>query len=140
MKISSLILLLPIMILSCVNNQDQKEFKRLKIWEEIRIAVKENRIDYLLKVSKDTLKCIECKDGESFIAKEAFFDAYINQIETSDMKEYSVYCEEYKEVKGFDTRYRINYSYDENGKKYNSIYTILTGADKVQFQGVFGIP
>ncbi|MEM9051771.1 MAG: hypothetical protein AAGC47_06940 [Bacteroidota bacterium] len=114
----------------------------MKIWEEIRIAAKENRIDYLLEISKDTLQCIECNAGESWITKEEFFNNYLRQIEISDTKEYSVYSEEYEEEKGFNRRYRINYSYGGNGKgeKHNSIYTVLKGEKKVQFQGVFGVP
>ena len=130
------------MILSCANNQSQKEFERLKIWEEIRIAAKEKRIDYLLEISKDTLECIECNDGKSWITKEEFFNNYLKQIEISETKEYNIYSEKYEEEKGFNRRYRINYSYggNERGQMHNSIYTILTGEKRVQFQGVFGIP
>ena len=44
---------LPILILflSCTNNQSQKKFERLEIWEEIRMAAKVKRIDYLLEIS-----------------------------------------------------------------------------------------
>ena len=144
MKTNPFKLLLPItiLILSCTNNQSQKEFERLEIWEEIRIAAKEKRIDYLLEISKDTLECIECNEGESWITKEEFFNNYLYQIETSDIKEYSTYLEKYEDEKGFSKRYQINYAYGGNGKgeKHNSVYTILTGEKRIQFQGVLGVP
>ncbi len=114
----------------------------MEIWEEIRIAAKEKRIDYLLGISKDTLECIECNEGESWILKEEFFTKYLEQIEISDSKEYSIYSEKYEEEKGFTKRYRISYSYGGEGKveKHNSIYTILKGTDGIKFQGVFGVP
>ncbi len=130
-----------ILIFSCGNNQSQKEFERLEIWEEIRIAAKEKRIDYLLEISKDTLECIECNEGESWILKEEFFTKYIEQIEISDSKKYNIYSEKYEEEKGFAKRYRINYSYEGGkGEKHNSIYTILKGEDGIKFQGVFRVP
>jgi hypothetical protein len=140
MKINQFKFLLPILILSCTNNQNQKEFERLEIWEDIRIAVKENRIDYLLEISKDTLECIECNNGEDWILKETFFVNYLEQIEISDSKEYSIYSETYEDEKGFNKRYRINYAYKGKGEKHNSIYTILEGEKGIQFQGVFGVP
>ena len=35
-------------IISCADPQHNKHFKRLKIWEDIQIAAKENKIEYLL--------------------------------------------------------------------------------------------
>lgn len=147
MKTNQRNLILPIVILtmsimSCANNQNPTEFERLKIWEDIRVAAKEKRIDYLLEISKDTLDCIECNSGESWIIKKEFFNNHLKQIEVSNNKEYSIYSEKYEDEKGFTKRYRINYTYEIAGKEegYNAIYTILTGEKGIQFQGVFGVP
>jgi len=107
----------------------------------MRLAAKEKRIDYLLKISKDTLECIECNYGESWVLKEDFFTKYLEQIELSDGKEYNVYAEKFCTEKGFDKRYRISYAYGKGfGEKYNAIYTILEGKGGIQFQGVFSVP
>lgn len=144
MKTHHLKLLLPIivLILSCTNNQSEKEFERLKIWEDIRIAAKEKRIDYLLEISKDTLECMGGNNGEDWISKEKFISNHLGQIEVSDNKEYSIYSEKYEEENGFNKRYRIGYNYGGGGKgeKHSSIYTILEGEKGIQFQGVFGVP
>jgi len=131
-----------VLIWSCTNSQNQKEFERLEIWEEFRMAAKEKRIDFLLENSKDTLECIECNKGENWILKEEFFKNHLKQIELSETKEYSVFLERYESVKGFTERYRITYSYRGRGKReeHNSIYTILKGENSIQFQGVFGVP
>lgn len=114
----------------------------MDVWEDIRTAVKEKRINYLQEISKDTLDCIECNKGESKVAKEEFFINYLEQMEQLDTKEYSVYAEKYEEVVGFNTRYRINYAFNKDRKMegYNSIYTILKGENGIQFQGVFSVP
>ena len=106
------------------------------------MAAKEKRIDYLLEISKDTLECIECNAGNSWITKEEFFRNYLHQIEISDTKEYLVYSEKYEDKSGFSKRYRINYAYSRTifGEHSNSIYTILTGEKRIQFQGVFSVP
>lgn len=135
-----LILFIVVLIFSCNDNQSQKEFKRLKVWEGIQLAVKENRIDYLLEISKDTLECIECNDGESWILKEEFYSNYIKQIEQSKNKEYSIYSEEIGDENGFITLHRINYAEEFKGNSFNTIYTILEKENEIQFQGVFSVP
>ena len=137
-----LILPIVILMLSCTNNHSNKKFKRLEIWEEIRNAVKEKRIDYLLEISTDTLECLGCNDGGNWISKEEFFSNYLEQIEISESKEYSIYSEKYEKVKGFSKRYRIGYNYGGGGRgeKNGIIYTLLKGEKGIQFQGLFGIP
>jgi len=124
--------------LACSNNQN--DFKRLKIWEDIRIAAKEKRIDFLLEISNDTIQCIECNNGSSWISKEEFFTNHIIQIETSDNKEYSVHSEKYDHENGYSKRHRIMYSYKGGEGGYNSIFPILEGENGIQFQGVFSVP
>ena len=135
-----LLISIAILILSCSNNQSQKEFDRLNIWEEIQRAVKEKNINYLLENSKDTLECIECNDGENWILKEEFFSKHFDQIVQRHKKEYIIHSEKYEGEKGFDKRYHINYSYEGKGEKYNIIYKIIEGEKGIQFQGVFGVP
>jgi len=118
----------------------KKAFERLKIWEDIRIAAKEKRIDFLLEISNDTIQCVECNEGEDWRSKEEFFSNHLEQIEISDTKEYSVYSESYYEEKGYTKRYRINYAYEGGeGPGYNLIYTILEGENGIKFQGVFSV-
>jgi len=122
MEVLQLKLIIPIIILSLSfsNNQSKEEFERLKIWEDIRIAAKEKRIDFLLEISNDTIQCVECNEGEDWRSKEEFFSNHLEQIEISDTKEYSVYSESYYKEKGYTKRYRINYAYEGGeGKGYN---------------------
>lgn len=134
-----LVFWLVIFVLSCTNRQSKESFQRLEIWENIQQAVKEKRIDYLLKISKDTLDCVECNNGKSSIAKYAFYANHLDQIEQPYHKEYSIFSEEYNE-NGFNKRYRINYAEEYGGHQYNMIYTILAGKNSIQFQGVFSVP
>lgn len=138
----TLFLLTALLIFSCSNNSSQQEFDRLEQWEEIRTAAKADNIDYLLNISADTLECIECNEGESWVVKEGFFAHYLEQIETSDDKPYNFHSEAYEDESGFNTRYRITYSYGGggSGEPHSSIYTLLTGEKGIQFQGVIGIP
>lgn len=133
------LLMLPF-VFSCGNTQSPSEFERLEMWENIRTAVKEKRIDYLIEISKDTLDCMECNEGNSKITKEEFFNSHLRQMEVSDTQPYSVFIEKYTKEKGFDQRYRVNYLFENGGESQNIIYTFLTNENNIQFQGVFGIP
>lgn len=126
---------------SCANQTNQnEEFERLIIWEDIQNAIKENRISFLLDISKDTLECIECNDGKNRISKEEFFSEHIKQIKQPNNKKYSIQIEDIEDESGFNKRYRINYKEKFKGNNYNTIYTVLEKENKIQFQGVFGIP
>ncbi len=142
MKIFKIIVLLILALNFSCNNQKQKKIDKLKIWEDLQIAAKDKKIDYLLTISNDILDCIECNDGESRIRKEDFFENHINQIIQSK-EGYSVYIEEYVEKEGYDKIYRIGYTERGNngrGEISSTVYTILEGKRGIQFQGVIGIP
>lgn len=131
-----------LLIFSCSSPREKQFFNRLNAWEKIRFAAQEKRVDDLLRISMDTLSCIECNEGESRIDKEAFFRYYINQIEISGEKEYTIYSEPYEEIAGFSTRHRITYHYNggHEGGSHSKVYTLLTGKKGVLFQGVFSVP
>jgi len=124
--------------MSCSEQKKPTEFKRLKIWEAIQVAAKEERINYLLEISQDTLYC-QC--NEDRIPKEDFFSKHFDKMKQPYNREYDVYEERFKNVKGYNKRYRISYFDGGRGDETSStIYTILVGEKGIKFLGVFSIP
>lgn len=129
------------LITSCGNQKSQnEEFERLAIWEDIQIAIKENRTSFLLDIAKDTLDCVECNNGKSRISKTDFYSEHLNQIRQPKNKKYNFYTEEINIESESIKKHRINYSEEFKGNKYNTIYTIIEKENKIEFQGVFSVP
>ena len=80
---------------SCEKNT--KYFQKQDVWEKILKAVEEDNIDYLLKISSDTLQCIECNNGKDWISKENFFKNSFEDIRLSKNKKYSYFKESINE-------------------------------------------
>ena len=135
----SYVLMLIILFSSCINKT--KDYKKLEIWEKILKSVEEENINYLLKISSDTLQCVVCNNGKDWIKKELFFKNHINQMQLGGNKNYSYYMDDINDSNNkFKKRYRITYSKKYKGNKYDIIYTILQNNNKIKFQGVFSIP
>lgn len=115
-------------------NKNVKKKIKLEVWEDIRDAANNNDIGYLLNISKDTLTCVECNEGESTIEKEKFYRKYINQLYQN--KNYKVFTDT------LDTsiKYRIIYDKHNKGNSYSMIYTILKNEKSIKFLGVESIP
>jgi hypothetical protein len=133
--IQLVILIMIFSIISCQNKPTQK----LDIWEKVLSSVKSNDKEFLLKISNDTLDCIECNEGKSRISREKFFSNNYDQLQQLDKKEYSYYVEDSK-IDGYSKLYRINYNEENNGNKYNIIYSLLEGEKGIKFLGVFSVP
>jgi len=135
----SYILILIILFSSCVNKTEV--YKKLEIWENVLKAVEEENIDYLLKISSDSLQCLECNNGENWVKKEVFFKNNLDQMKLGDNKKYSYFEENISDVNSeFKERIRITYKKKYKGNKYDIIYTILQNNNSLKFQGVFSIP
>lgn len=130
------VLTLIMLILSCHDKKNQKNNE----WEVILKAVKNKNIEYLLKISEDSLQCLECNNGESWVNKERFFRKNINQMSLASSKNYTLFVEGIKMEDGFNKRIRISYFEKHKGNEYTIIYSILTGENKVKFLGVFSVP
>ena len=139
-----IILIILALCSSCANNTSEEEnertFVKLEIWEDIQEAVRENNIDYLLEISKDTLVCIECNDGESLIGKEVFYANYMDQMKRPKNKDYTIYVDQFEGKSGLEKQYRINYAGESGNAKYNTIYTLVESRHGVKFEGVFTVP
>jgi|TARA_R110000868_G_scaffold367410_2_gene630380 predicted metalloprotease with PDZ domain len=131
-------LVILIMIFSIISCQ-KKSTQKLDIWEKVLSSVKSNDKEFLIKISNDTLDCIECNEGKSIIIKEKFFSNSYDQLQQLDKKEYSYYVENSK-IDGYSKLYRINYNKENNGNKYNIIYSLLEGEKGIKFLGVFSVP
>ena len=130
--------ILMLLLSSCFNKN--KGFQKNDVWERIIEATERKDTEYLLNISRDTLQCLECNNGESWINKEDFFKKKINQMSLARSKEYTYFIEELKSDEGFDKRVRISYLEDYKENEYSIIYTILTRENKIQFLGVFSVP
>ena len=126
--------ILLVLFCSCKNTQEQQN--NLDIWENIQKEVEIKNLNYLLKISNDTLSCLGCNNGKDWTTKHGFFNNHIEQMRTVKNKKYTYYVEEINSVGDFKKRYRINYEF----KKYNLIYTLLESENEIRFQGVFSIP
>ncbi len=142
-NLHQLMFILIVLFSSCANSssdeETEKPFVKLEIWEDIQQAVRENNIDYLLEISKDKLVCIECK-GESRVEKKEFYANYIHQLKQPENKEYTVYVNQFEGKSGLEKEYRINYAAESGSIKYNTIYTLVESRHGVQFEGVFSVP
>ncbi len=123
---------------SCFNKREN--FQKYDTWEKIIESVEKKNIEYLLEISADTLQCLECNNGGSWVTKEDFFNKNIEQMKLPKNEVYTYFVERIQNDKGFSQRVRINYLEKNNGNEYNIIYTILKGEKKVRFLGVFSVP
>ncbi len=138
-KKNSVLLLVMVLLFSC--SKKNNSFKKCNEWEQILKAVKEKQIDYLLNISSDTLKCLECDNGKSLVTKEVFFKRYFEQMKLGGDLEYSFFIEDLSDFDSvFTKRIRISYKKEYKKNKYDIIYTLLKGEDSIKFIGVFSIP
>lgn len=127
------VLILFLLFCSCKKREQQK---RLDIWENIQKEAEVNNLEYLLKISNDTLDCLGCNNGQDWATKQDFFNNHMNQIYQIKNKSYTYYVEKINGKESFNKRYRINYEF----KNHNLIYTIIKNKNGIRFQGVFSIP
>lgn len=135
-----LILIFLIITYSCKEKINKEKNKKLAIWEKILEADNENNISFLLQISGDSLQCVECDNGKSWVKKSVFFNKYINQLRLGSKENYSYFVEDLRDVTGYNKRYRISYAKKFRGNKYDIIYTILEGEKGIKFLGVFSVP
>ena len=135
----SYILILMLLFSSCISKT--KDYKKIEVWEKILKAVKEENINYLLKISSDSLQCLACNNGKDWVKKETFFKDNFDQMKLGENKKYSYFKENINDVNNeFKQRIRITYENKYKGNKYDIIYTILQNNNTIKFQGVFSIP
>lgn len=135
-----LILIFLLITYSCKKNINKEKNKKLAIWEKILEADNENNISFLLKISEDSLQCVECDNGKSWVKKGEFFNQHIDQLRLGSKTNYSYFVEDIKDITGYNKRYRISYTNKFKGNKYDIIYTILEGQKGIKFLGVFSVP
>lgn len=142
MKIKNIltVTIFAILFFGCKNVNN--DFQKLDAWEKILEAVEEKNIDFLMKISSDSLQCVECNNGKSLVIKKLFFKEHFDQMKlVSRNEKYSYFLE--KDIKlnsEFDEIIRISYKKKFEGNKYDIIYTIKKKGEKFKFIGVFSIP
>lgn len=135
----SYILILILLVPSCITKA--KSYQKLEIWENVLNAVKNENVNYLLEISSDSLKCIECNNGRDWVKKEVFFENHLNQMRLGEEKKYSYFKEDVIEKNSqFTEKFRVIYSKQNKGNKYEIVYTLLQGDNKIKFLGVYSIP
>lgn len=122
-------------LLSCIKTQKSKH--KLEFWEKIKTAVLNEDLTYLLSISKDTLKCIECEEGKSKTSKEEFFKLYIGQMQDIKGQEYVVSTDT---IQNELIRHRVTYQKSYKGNDYSIIYTLIENKEVVSFLGVESVP
>lgn len=119
-----------------------KDLQKNDAWEQILEAVEKKDIDYLLSYSSDSLQCVECSSGKSWVLKDTFFKKHFNQMQLMKNKDdYSYFIEDISnQNKNFQKKIRITYKQEYEGNKYDIIYTLLKNEESFMFFGVFSIP
>ncbi|ARV14736.1 hypothetical protein [Polaribacter sp. SA4-12] len=126
-----------IAFISC--NNKPNHFEKNVHWEKFKINLDKNNIDYLIKNSFDSIKCVDCvpNETESLSSSIYIFKNYKNKFYNKDLldkKEYSVYQD--------DLMIRINYGFEENygNESHNIIYMFDKTEGNFLLTGMITIP
>ena len=126
-----------IAFISC--NNKPNHFEKNVHWEKFKTKLKNNDIDYLVKNSLDSIKCVDCvpNEGENSYTPKFIFKEYKNEFYNKnllDKKEYSVYQD--------NLMIRINYGYEGRfgNEGHNIIYMFDKTKGKFLLTGMITIP
>ena len=136
MKSKILFLLGLSLLFSCGNNPQNI---KSKLWEDFKLSLEEKNLEYLIKNSFDSIKCIDCniikpeREYSSKILFEKYLDKFYNQDLLKD-KQYSVFKN--------DSILRINYSFRNKFGELssNTIYMFDKKEDKFILSGMITVP
>ncbi len=116
-----------------------KNMIKNQTWEKFKEALVNDDIEYLIKNSNDSIKCIDCRqtENEKLQSNEYIFKNYKNNFFNKKLlnrKEYSVYQK--------DTLIRINYSFENKfgDESYNIIYTFEKKEKSFLLTGMITVP
>ena len=120
-------------------NNKPNHFKKNVHWEKFKINLDKNNIEYLIKNSFDSIKCVDCvtNEAESLSSSMYIFKNYKNKFYNKDLldkKEYSVYQD--------DLMIKINYGFEENygNEGHNIIYMFDKTEGNFLLTGMITIP
>ena len=124
------------LLFSCGNNSQNT---KSKLWEDFKLSLEEKNLQYLIKNSFDSIKCIDCniikpeREYSSKVVFEKYFDKFYNQNLLKD-KQYSVFKN--------DSILRINYSFRNKFGELssNTIYMFDKKEDKFILSGMITVP
>ena len=134
---SKILFLLGLSLLFSFGNNPQNI--KSKLWEDFKLSLEEKNLEYLIKNSFDSIKCIDCniikpeREYSSKVVFEKYFDKFYNQNLLKD-KQYSVFKN--------DSILRINYSFRNKFGELssNKIYMFDKKEDKFILSGMITVP
>ena len=136
MKSKILFLLGLSLLFSCGNNSQNI---KSKLWEDFKLSLEEKNLEYLIKNSFDSIKCIDCDiiNSEREYFSKVVFEKYLDKFYNQDLlkdKQYSVFKN--------DSILRINYSFRNKFGELssNTIYMFDKKEDKFILSGMITVP
>ena len=136
MKSKILFLLGLSLLFSCGNNPQNI---KSKLWEDFKLSLEEKNLEYLIKNSFDSIKCIDCDiiNSEREYFSKVVFEKYLDKFYNQDLlkgKQYSVFKN--------DSILRINYSFRNKFGELssNTIYMFDKKEGKFILRGMITVP